>query len=363
LESVRPDVLECSDKLSMRWLAPWARRNGIPVVLFSHERIDAILRSRVPPGFPLVTVADLANRRLVARAEHIVVTSGFAAAEFTRIGAANVRRVPLGVDLHTFRPLDPAMIDAAGAGEHVAAIAAVPHSAPAAQPLAGPRKSRGARHSTNLDAGCTRWLPRMAGPPRSSSVTPRLLHLSAPHDPDSMVQLAMVSRLSREKCPDRAIDAVRLLCDSGIRVRLTVIGDGPLRECLQRRSADLPVTFLGYVADRNLVAATLAHADIALCPSPAETFGLAVLEALACGTPVVVPREGAARELLGLAGSGVDCDGTPAGLADAVRTLLTHPADRRRQAARRSAERFPWSMTINGMLALYAGLEPGALSA
>ncbi|MGY4101506.1 glycosyltransferase [Nocardia sp. R16R-3T] len=414
LESVRPEVLECSDKLSMRWLAPWARRKGIPVVLFSHERIDAILRTRVPPGFPLVTAADLANRQLAARAEHIVVTSGFAAAEFTRIGAANVRRIPLGVDLDTFRPIDPGVVGAVGGRGHTTTIATVSRSTPVVQPSARPRKGNSTTHSACPRSQRTRWLPRIVGPPRASNTASRpasdpgennlpnrsgrtpvdptghspadpaanSLHLgrsapwnsgqnalphrkfhSAQHNPSSTVQLAMVSRLSREKCPDRAIDAVRLLCDSGMRVRLTVIGDGPLRECLQRQSADLPVTFLGHIADRNLVAATLAHADIALCPSPAETFGLAVLEALACGTPVVVPRDGAARELLGPAGSGVDCDGTPAGLADGVRTLLTHPADRRRQAARRSAERFPWSITVTGMLALYADLEPGAISA
>ncbi|WP_433630552.1 glycosyltransferase [Nocardia sp. CA-120079] len=409
LESVGPEVLECSDKLSMRWLAPWARRNGIPVVLFSHERIDAILRTRVPPGFPLVTAADLANRQLAARAEHIVVTSGFAAAEFTRIGAANVRRIPLGVDLHTFRPIDPGVFGAVGGRGYTTTIAPVSRSTPVVQPSALPRKGSSTTHSACHRAQRTRWLPRIVRPSRASNTAsgPGEIHLpnrsgrtpvdctghssadpaasarhlgrsapwnsspnalphwqfhSAQHYPNSTVQLVMVSRLSREKCPDRAIDAVRLLCDSGIRVRLTVVGDGPLREGLQRQSADLPVTFRGYVADRNLVAATLANADIALCPSPAETFGLAVLEALACGTPVVVPRDGAARELLGPAGSGVDCDGTPAGLADGVRTLLTHPADRRRQAARRSAERFSWSITVSGMLALYADLEPGAIS-
>lgn len=104
LDRLAPDVLECSDKLSVRWLAPWARGVGVPLVLFSHERIDAILRSRVPRGFPLTTAADLANRRLCVRAEKVVVTSSFATAEFDRVGARNVRRVPLGVDLTTFTP-------------------------------------------------------------------------------------------------------------------------------------------------------------------------------------------------------------------------------------------------------------------
>ncbi|ATL66859.1 glycosyltransferase [Nocardia terpenica] len=300
LERLRPDVIECSDKLSVRWLAPWARRAGVPLVLFSHERIDAILRSRVPPGFPLNTAADVANRRLVARAHRIVVTSGFARDEFARIGARNVHRIPLGVDLDTFRPLDTV-----------------------AAPL--------------------RLVGRDEPAPETGSGTAD----------SAAVRLVMVSRLSREKRPGRAIDALRLLRDNGIPAELTIVGDGPLRERLRQFAAGLPVTFLGHLADRNTVATTIAAADIAVCPSPAETFGLAVLEALACGTPVVVPQDGAARELLGGPGSGRDCDGTPEGLAAAVRALLAIPAPERRRAARRAAERFPWSTTVDALLSLY----------
>lgn len=298
LQRLRPDVLECSDKLSMRWLAPWARRTGVPLVLFSHERIDAILRTRVPPGFPLVTAADLANRRLVSRVDRVVVTSEFARAEFTRIGARNVHRIPLGVDLDTFRPSD--------------------------------------NPATDLD-----HLATVPGKPR----------------------LILVSRLSREKHPERAIEALQILRHNGIDADLTVVGDGPLRADLEGLAAELPVRFEGHVPGRKAVADIIAAADIALCPSPAETFGLAVLEALACGTPVVVPHAGAARELLGEPGSGLECDGTPAGLATAVRDLLSLPAPQRRHAARRSADRFPWSRTVTGMLSLYENYEPALRSA
>ncbi|RJO69055.1 glycosyltransferase [Nocardia panacis] len=285
LDRLVPDVLECSDKLSVRWLAPWAKRTGVPLVLFSHERIDAILRSRVPRGFPLSAAADLANRRLCVRAEQVVVTSDFATAEFDRIGATNVRRIPLGVDLSTFRPTES---DTAAA---------------------------------------------------------------------DVVRLVLVSRLSREKRAERAIEAVRELSAAGLRCELTVIGDGPLRPRLERLAAGLPVDFRGHLTDRTAMAAMIADADIAVFPSPAETFGLAVLEALACGTPVVVPRAGAAGELVDAPGSGVVSDGSPRGLAAGVRELLEVPAPQRRHAARTAAERFPWSATVAGMLSLYADYE------
>ena len=74
-----------------------------------------------------------------------------------------------------------------------------------------------------------------------------------------------------------------------------VAGDGPLRPRLERRAAraGLPVTFAGFLSGRADLAALLASADVALAPGPAETFGLAALEALACGTPVVVSAESA----------------------------------------------------------------------
>jgi alpha-1,6-mannosyltransferase len=113
------------------------------------------------------------------------------------------------------------------------------------------------------------------------------------------VQLALVSRLSAEKRPELALAALRVLRTRGVPAALLVLGDGPLRRRLERRAAGLPVRFLGHVADRRCLPHLLGSADLTLAPAPMETFGLAVLESMACGTPVVVPSAGAARELVG----------------------------------------------------------------
>jgi alpha-1,6-mannosyltransferase len=167
------------------------------------------------------------------------------------------------------------------------------------------------------------------------------------------VHLVTVARLSREKRPERAIDCLRVLHEWGTAAELTVIGDGQDRERPRRRSRGLPVTFLGHLGDRSAVAGRVASADVALFPSPAETFGLATLEALACGTPVVVPAAGSARELLGGPGSGLVSDGTPGGMAEAVRDLLEIPERRRRAAARAAAERYPWADTVAALVRRY----------
>jgi alpha-1,6-mannosyltransferase len=107
LGRIGPHRLEVSDKLSLVWVSRWASTRGLPCILLSHERLDAILSARVPRWFPLRRGADRWNRRLVARFDRVVCTSAFGAEEFERIGATNLTRVPLGVDLDTFHPGPP----------------------------------------------------------------------------------------------------------------------------------------------------------------------------------------------------------------------------------------------------------------
>ena len=161
--------------------------------------------------------------------------------------------------------------------------------------------------------------------------------------------LVHCGRLSIEKHPHRSIDAVATLCDSGVDARLVVVGEGPLRSRLQRQARGLPVDFTGYVGCRETVAAILASADVALAPGPHETFGLAALEALACGTPAVVSRTSALAELL-TQDSGAVADNDPRAIAHAVTTVISRPEGHRRHSARRRAEQFTWPRSAAGML-------------
>lgn len=280
LDDLRPDRIEVSDKLTLWPLGRWARARGIPSVLLSHERVDAILAPRVPAGVPLRGLADLWNRRLARWFDRVVCTSRFGAQEFERVSAANLSVVPLGVDLDTFRP-------ATGNG------------------------------------------PALGG-----------------------VHLAYLGRLSREKRPELAVDTLACLRAGGHPARLTMIGAGNQLDALRQRSAGLPVTFTGHVRDPHVIAHLLATADVVLAPCPHESFGLAVLEAMAAGTPVVVPTSGATPELV-VAGAGVAVPPRPEAFAAGVLDLLDLPVALRRRSARRRAERFPWSATIDGLLAAH----------
>jgi len=112
-------------------------------------------------------------------------------------------------------------------------------------------------------------------------------------DPATGSYALLVSRLSPEKGVDVAIDACRRA-----GVELVIAGEGPQRRALERLAERARVRLLGRVDDAEL-ARLRAGACIALAPSrSAETFGVALAEAMAAGLPVAGSRVGALPELL-----------------------------------------------------------------
>ncbi|MDM4722698.1 glycosyltransferase [Micromonospora sp. WMMA1363] len=182
------------------------------------------------------------------------------------------------------------------------------------------------------------------------------------HADPSEVLLVHCARMSVEKRPELAVDALAELRRAGVPAVLLMVGDGPLRPALARRAEGLPVTFTGFLPDRAAVAALLASADVVLAPGPVETFGLAGLEALACGTPVVVNAASALPEVVGSAG--VAAYGSAESLAEAVTRLLDRPEAERRRSARARAEEFGWPASAAGFLRVHDALpaEPTRLA-
>ncbi|MEU9592864.1 glycosyltransferase [Streptomyces sp. NPDC048193] len=292
LEALAPDRLEVSDRTTLRWTGKWARRSRVPAVMVSHETADGVLRTWGLPEAAARSAADALNVRTAHTYARVVCTTEYAEREFVRIGARNVVRAPLGVDLARCRPAlrDPA--------------------------------------------------------------------LRARHARPGEILLAMCSRLSVEKRPGTALDALAALRRHGRRAVLVVAGDGPLRPRLEQRARErgLPVTFLGHVADRASLGALQASADVCLAPGPAETFGLAALEAMACGTPVVASASSALPEVIGSAGA-VAADHGEA-FARAIGALLESPEPARREAARARAECFGWDAAVEAFLAAHDATVP-----
>jgi alpha-1,6-mannosyltransferase len=121
----------------------------------------------------------------------------------------------------------------------------------------------------------------------------------APRETGDTKRLSFVAsgRLAVEKRWDVVIDAFMRVSASHPEATLTVFGDGPEREKLERRSRGARIAFMGFERDRNVLAGALARATALLHACPHETFGIAIAEAIASGCPVIVPDEGGAPEL------------------------------------------------------------------
>ena len=166
------------------------------------------------------------------------------------------------------------------------------------------------------------------------------------------VLLVHCGRLSPEKKPERSLQVLRELLSRGINARLVYIGSGPLHKKLYDSSRDIPVTFWGYVANKNLLAQMIASADVSLAPGPIETFCLAALESLASGTPVVASKTSAVGEFLTQDNGdfvGLTAANNGAAFADAVQIILDEIKEDATLSdrCRLQAEKFPWSATIH----------------
>ncbi len=100
--------------------------------------------------------------------------------------------------------------------------------------------------------------------------------------------LLYVGRLSAEKNLRLLVDMMHHL---GPEYLLIIAGEGPMKMSLQRQFADRG-RFIGHVRDRSDLALIFAGADVFVHPNPREPFGIAPLEAMAAGLPVVLPAAG-----------------------------------------------------------------------
>jgi glycosyltransferase involved in cell wall biosynthesis len=172
---------------------------------------------------------------------------------------------------------------------------------------------------------------------------------------DARVLLA-VCRLERQKGVDVAVRAVAAVRERHPDIRLVVLGEGPERTALEALARDLraPVHLLGRVPD---VTAWLRRATLLVHPVRWEGFGLAVLEAMVAGLPVVASRVSSLPELVvdGETGVLVEPD-DPAALAAAIDRAIETPALLGDAGRERARSAFSVAAMTDKTVALYESL-------
>jgi glycosyltransferase involved in cell wall biosynthesis len=266
--------------------------DGRPLVVQVHEAswADPTLRRILHPEF--AAAIDTATHASVAAAARVITPSGAARRQvIDAYGRApdDVHAVPHGVDHHLFRP------------------------------------------GLDLEPGLV--------------ATPYVLFVAVLHPRKNFAAVR---------------EAVAGLARAGLPHRLAIVGNpaaDPNAKSYERQAAAELRGFPGRVRLlRGLPVATLAalmaRADVFCLPSLFEGFGLPALEAMACGTPVVVSDRGALPEVVGGAGLVVSPD--QSAVADAVRRVVSDPAlaARLRATAVVRAAQFSWRRTAAGWLAV-----------
>ena len=303
----QPELVEVCDKFLLLYLPGVLRRQWIPgvpvpvIVGLSCERLDDNMRSYVSDTWVAQGVCARYMRSCyVPRFDFHVAASDYIAAEVKPLLPERLRDrlhvCPMGVDFEAFR---------------------------------GPNDGSAARQQ----------LLRRAGAAEGTKL------------------LLYAGRLSKEKnllvLPEVL---ARLAAHPRSDYRLIVAGDGPLAGELQHSLEKLAPErslFVGHCERNNL--RELYHAgDVFLHPNPREPFGIAPLEAMAAGLPLVAPASGGVLTYANEENAWL-CESTAAGFAGAVESVHTDAEIRRRKIAkaRRTAEEFSWTRVTADYFQLY----------
>ncbi|WP_157971716.1 glycosyltransferase family 4 protein [Halorussus litoreus] len=324
-----------------------SHESGVSV---ARRELNAMLRERV-------------ERWTLDRCDHATTLSEFMAETLRDVHGpvVDTEVVPGGVDAERYRP-DAGVYEPMAVRRGREQAAGKGRECTSAVELDGRRADGGAsaHGEANIDCGTS--------PPDSPRDGERVADGTSVGD---SLAFLTVRRLSPRMGHDLLLRAFARVATDHPDAQLYVAGDGPLRGDLERMAADLGiadrVTFLGYVPDEDLPSA-YATADCFVLPTRRlEGFGLATLEALASGTPVVATPVGGTTEILaGLRGD----DRVPAEMvvpsfgASALADRLAAWADlapAERAAAGRACreharENFSWERAADALAEQYATL-------
>lgn len=145
--------------------------------------------------------------------------------------------------------------------------------------------------------------------------------------------IIFVGRLLSHKNVDVLLNAIEILKKKDPNISLLVVGEGPEKENLEKLNVDLKITsnvsFLGFIEDHKELYSLIKASKVFVLPSTREGFGIAVIEANACGLPVITidNDHNGARELIINNENGMVCALDKDTLADTIEKALNDKKD------------------------------------
>lgn len=252
-----------------------------------------------------------------------------------------------GADIHYWGARGDTLPQILAAGEQAAGLLAVSGALADDMAALGLPSDRIALHYTGLDRDRFR-------PLHHPQLRRRLGRELAIELPNGAPVLATVGALIARKGQMLVIDALTELPSETV---LLLVGHGEDEKALRARAAGIGaadrVHFLGNL-DHDALPLVLSAADAMVLPSRNEGLANAWVEALACGTPLVITDAGGAREVVTAPEAGRIVARDPAAVAAGVRAVLADPP--RREAVAAMAERFSWQANGAALAAHYERL-------
>jgi glycosyltransferase involved in cell wall biosynthesis len=181
--------------------------------------------------------------------------------------------------------------------------------------------------------------------------------LSATPTP-SGVDVIFSGRLLSHKHVDVLIHSIAILSKKYPAISLSILGEGPEKQSLQALTQSLGVeknvSFLGFLDDQHDMYRIMQASRVFVLPSTREGFGIAAIEANACGMPFITidHERNAAKDLVIDGENGVLVDLDPVPMARAIETLLRAPKDR--SFYRAYAEQYDWERIVSEIQNVYA---------
>lgn len=254
-----------------------------------------------------------------------------------------------GADIHYWGKRPAALAQMLGAAQQAAGLLAVSEALRADMIALGMPADRITVHYTGLDR--ERFHPVERGAARALvSAVPELGIWS--QGPLIVTPGSLIPRKGQRL----VIEALAQLPD----VRLALAGVGEDERALRALAASLGVDervhFLGQVG-HDLLPHLLCAADVLILPSASEGLANVWIEGLACGTPIVIPDIGGAREVVQDPSAGRLAQRTPAAIAEAVRDILADPPGQEQVSA--NVTRFSWGVNAANLVRFWRAVLDG----